>query len=151
MRPQATEDEKQCLASYVLINDVKAWSLWDSGSTTTGITPMFTEVAQVPVNELLDPHMLQLGTVGSRSSIKYGANTNVTIGKTTTKTYVDITNFDRYDMVIGTPFMKQNKVKLDFETNEVIINGERILAVVVINKEGDPRARRHRSTEKVHH
>ena len=39
------------------------------------------------------------------------------------KTYVDIANFDHYNMIIGTPFMCTNKVILDFENNMVIANG----------------------------
>jgi len=43
MRPQATPEEKECLATWVEVNGLKAWALWDSGSTTTGITPAFAE------------------------------------------------------------------------------------------------------------
>jgi hypothetical protein len=31
--------------------------------------------------------------------------------------YMDIANFDRYDMIIGTPYMRHNKVQLDFEND----------------------------------
>ncbi|KAG6881892.1 hypothetical protein C0995_016735, partial [Termitomyces sp. Mi166 len=38
-RPQYTPQEKECLVTYVEVNGHPAWTLWDSGSTTTGITP----------------------------------------------------------------------------------------------------------------
>ncbi|KAG6892523.1 hypothetical protein C0995_003321, partial [Termitomyces sp. Mi166 len=40
-RPQYTPQEKECLVTYVEVNGHPAWMLWDSGSTTTGITPQF--------------------------------------------------------------------------------------------------------------
>ena len=137
MRPKYSEEEKRCLATWVEINDLKAWTLWDSGSTTTGITPSFAEIARIPVDELKDPHVLQLGTVGSRSEIKYGADVNINIEGDKMPIYVDIANFDRYEMIIGTPFIRRNQVVLDFKNNEVIINGKRIPAVTVSTKEAE--------------
>jgi hypothetical protein len=59
-----TKEEKECLATFVNVGGFKAWALWDSGSTTTGITPMFSQVADIPIFPLLDPHVLQLRTIG---------------------------------------------------------------------------------------
>ncbi len=73
MRPLTSPEEKECLATWVGVNGLKAWALWDSGSTMTGITPAFTEIVKVPVDMLEDPHILQLGMIGSYSTIKYGA------------------------------------------------------------------------------
>jgi hypothetical protein len=63
--PITTKEEKECLATFVDIGGFKAWALWDLGSTTTGITPMFSQVANIPVFLLLESHVLQLGTIGS--------------------------------------------------------------------------------------
>ncbi|KAG6857827.1 hypothetical protein C0995_003185, partial [Termitomyces sp. Mi166 len=38
-RPQYTPQEKECLVTYVEVNGHPAWTLWDSGSTMTGIMP----------------------------------------------------------------------------------------------------------------
>ena len=37
--------------------------------------------------------------------------------------YIDIANFDQYDMIISMLFMRDNKVQLDFDDDWVIING----------------------------
>jgi hypothetical protein len=147
-RPRYSEDEKLCLATWTEINGLRAWTLWDSGSTTTGITPAFAEVAKIPADELVDPHILQLGTIGSRSIIKYGTDIEINLDGLHTKTYVDIANFDRYEMIIGTPFMRQHGVKLDFETNEVVIKNKRLPAVKIPSKEIDLVTRRYRTTDK---
>ena len=79
LRPVVSQEEKECLATWVKVGDLEAWTLWDSGSTTSGITPAFAELAKIKVDTLEDPHILQLGTVGSRSIIKYGADVSIQV------------------------------------------------------------------------
>ena len=112
-----------------------------------GITPAFAELAKIRVDTLGDPHVLQLGTVGSRSIIKYGADALVSVANVKTMSYMDIANFDRYDMIIGTSWMREHKMLLDFNTNHVIVNSIAIPAVKIAAKDTDPRARGHRITD----
>ncbi|KAG6871432.1 hypothetical protein C0992_010969, partial [Termitomyces sp. T32_za158] len=72
-QPHYTPQEKECLVTYVEVNGHPAWMLWDSGSTTTGITPQFAHVNAICIHELTEPLMLQLGTVGSRAMVQFGA------------------------------------------------------------------------------
>lgn len=148
VRPVVRSEDKECLATYLKVGGMDAWVLWDSGSTTTGITPTFAHIANIVVDTLLDPHILQLGTIGSRSIIKYGADVQVEVCGKVSTIYVDIANFDRYDMIVGTPFMRQQKVVLNFVTNEVIIDGKALPAVRVQLKDTDGRLRRYRASEK---
>jgi hypothetical protein len=92
--PAVRPDDKECLATWVTVADLAAWTLWDSGSTTMGITPAFAELAKIRVDTLEDPHVLQLGMVGSCSMIKYGVDTTISVANVKDTTYVDITNFD---------------------------------------------------------
>ena len=147
-RPITTHDEKECLATFVSVGGFQAWTLWDSGSTTTGITPTFAQVAEITVFPLSNPHTLQLGTVGSRSTMNYGMETLVTAPGINSTIYMDITNFDRYDMIVGTPFMRANRVHLDFEHNWVIVNGVAMPATKVKLADTDGRLRRYRATDK---
>ncbi|KAG6882805.1 hypothetical protein C0992_010611, partial [Termitomyces sp. T32_za158] len=139
---------KECLVTYVEVNGHPAWMLWDSGSTTTGITPQFAHVNAIRVHELTEPLMLQLGTVGSHAMVQFGAEVKVkTLGQPT-KEYVDIANFDRYDMIIGMPFMRKNKVSLGFVNNRVIVNGTLLRAERVVLADTDGRLRQYQATEK---
>ncbi|KAF8230731.1 hypothetical protein L208DRAFT_1060965, partial [Tricholoma matsutake] len=124
--------EKECLATLVSISGCEAWTLWDWGSTMTGLTPAFAQVANILVFPLMNPHVLQLGTVGSRATVTYGADVKLEAPGISDKTYVDIANFDHYDMIIGTLFMHRNKVILDFENKQVIINGKPTPAVKIL-------------------
>ncbi|KAG6870343.1 hypothetical protein C0995_013681, partial [Termitomyces sp. Mi166 len=99
-RPQYTPQEKECLVTYVEVNGHPAWTLWDSGSTTMGITPQFTHVNAICVHELSEHLMLQLGTVGSRTMVQFGVEVKIKALGHPTMEYVDIANFDRYDMII---------------------------------------------------
>ncbi|GLB37195.1 putative DNA RNA polymerase [Lyophyllum shimeji] len=122
-RPIHGAAEKECLATYVFVGGHDAWTLWDSGSTTTGITPAFAQVADIKVFPLETPLILQLGTAGSRATVNYGTRAHMRAPGFDGKVYMDLANFDKYDMVIGTPFMRANNVVLDFGKNEVTVNG----------------------------
>ncbi|KAF9459063.1 hypothetical protein BDZ94DRAFT_1172409 [Collybia nuda] len=138
VRPVVPKDQKECLVTYVKVNGQDAWTLWDSGSTTTGITPAFHQyLANIPVFALEDPHILQLGTTGSRANVNYGLYTQIETQGTTTREYLDVANFDRYDMIVGTPYMYRNKVKLDFEKKCVVVNGVSVPATPVIMNDTD--------------
>jgi hypothetical protein len=147
-RPEIAPEEKECLATFIKIGECEAWTLWDSGSTTTGVTPAFAQVADIRVFPLSNPHMLQLGTIGSRASVNYGSNIEMEAPGISCNTYVDIANFDRYDMIIGTPFMHRNKVILDFENKQVIVNGVATPATRVLLEDNDGRLRRYRTVDK---
>jgi len=70
------------------------------------------------------------------------------IAKQSYPSYVDIANFDRYDMIIGTPFMRKHGVLLDFKRNRVIINDTVLPAIRVELKEGDARLRHYQAMDK---
>jgi len=72
---------------------------------------------------LTNPHILQLGTIGSQSTINYSTETRVKAPGADKIVYLDIANFDHYDMITGTPYMRQNGVLLDFLNDQVIVNG----------------------------
>ena len=46
-RPWVKPEDKECLATWIKVSDLKAWTLWDSGSTTSGITPAYAELANI--------------------------------------------------------------------------------------------------------
>ncbi|KAF5379128.1 hypothetical protein D9615_005852 [Tricholomella constricta] len=147
-RPGLPIKDKECLVTYINVGGHEAWTLWDSGSTTTGLTPSFAQVADIRVFPLEDPLILQLGTKGSRATVNFGTTVETALPGFKGKVYMDLANFDRYDVIIGTPFMRANKVVLDFNRDEVIINGVATPATKVKLEDTDGRIRRHRSLEK---
>jgi hypothetical protein len=140
--------DKECLVTYTKVGGQLAWTLWDSGSTTTGVTPAYTQVAGIKVKTLDNPLILQLGTIGSRATVNFGTEVQVVIPGFEGLVYMDVANFDRYDVIIGTPFMRANGIVLDFARNEVVVNGVAIPALRVGLEDTDGRLRRHRALEK---
>ena len=108
-----------CLIVQGSINGLAGTILLDSGSSVNAISPAFGGVAGITAYTLEKPIGLQLGCVGSRSKINFGAQLDLTIGERKFPTYFDVVNLDHYDMVLGIPFMRQHEVILDFSTSTV--------------------------------
>jgi Zinc knuckle/Retroviral aspartyl protease len=112
-RPSRRQEEIQCLTGYVDINGVIAYTLFDSGSTTDAVSPDFARVAALPLYVLEKQMTLRLGCVGSKSQINYGTRANTTFAGHTSTMYFDVANIDRYDAILGIPYMLQNNIVLD--------------------------------------
>ncbi|KAH7919155.1 hypothetical protein BV22DRAFT_1023465, partial [Leucogyrophana mollusca] len=120
-----------------------AYTLFDSGSTTNLVSPQVMKVGKLPVFQLdnpvtlqlgcvgkLDnPVTLQLGCVGSHSKIFYGCNVTAAFGPLSVDHYFNVTNIDRYDCIVGNPWMCEHRVLLDFANNAIVINGVPIPAL----------------------
>jgi hypothetical protein len=145
MRPTSSSAQKLLLATFVKVGGLEAWVLWDTGSSTTGVTPSFAAAAKLTVHPLDAPMNVQLGTTGSRSSITYGLHTQVITHGSVSNEYLDVVNFDCYDMVIGIPFIRKHKVVVDVANEQVIINGKPIKALPVLVGDDDLRLCRYRS------
>lgn len=134
-RPVVRPLERMCLVTYTSVvssvKDCLALTLWDSGSTIQGVSHVFTELAKLRVYQLKDAIPLYLGTIGSRSLIKYGTFAETRFGDRLIESYWDLVNLDRYDMLIGVPFMLRNGVVLDFEHRCVRIGSLTIPGEVV--------------------
>ena len=121
----------KCMTTYVEVNGLRGLALLDSGSSIDCISPDFARVAKVNAFALEKPIGLQLGCVGSRSSINFGVRTDVTIGKHSQKLYMDVVNIDHYDVILGVPSLQQYGTKLDFKREVIIINGDEIASLQV--------------------
>jgi hypothetical protein len=67
---------------------------------------------------------------------------NLKFASITSDTYLDVTNLDKYDSILGTPFMRKHRIILDFETQEIVICGK--LCILALS-EGDGAATAGRS------
>ncbi|KAF9255110.1 hypothetical protein L218DRAFT_810614, partial [Marasmius fiardii PR-910] len=114
------------LAAWIELNGVKAFTLFDSGSTADAISPDFTRATKMRIYRLENPVTFQLGTKGSRSRVTYGCTTSygISLLKETVKhrDYFDIANVNRYDAVVGTVFMRRHGIILDFKENVIKMN-----------------------------
>ncbi|KDQ63999.1 hypothetical protein JAAARDRAFT_117059 [Jaapia argillacea MUCL 33604] len=103
------------MCCYVNIKGVSVFALLDSGSITDSLSPGFAAIAKIPVSKLEEPVPLQLGCVGSRSTIQFGTTVEIQFGLNTVHHYFNIVNIDRYDAVLGMAFMRRMGISMDFK------------------------------------
>ncbi|KAI0358443.1 hypothetical protein OH77DRAFT_1448834 [Trametes cingulata] len=129
VQPKRDRNLQATLCALININGIMAYTLFDSGSTTDSVSPEFAHVTQSQLVKLTEQIILQLGCAGSRSKINYGTWDPVQLGSSDKSTvYFDIVNLDRYDCVIGTPFMNAHGVVLDFGRRVIVVDGQTIPA-----------------------
>jgi len=129
-----------CLARYVTINGMRAFTLFDSGSTTDAVSPDFTQVAKLEVKELVKPVTLQLGCLGSCSKVNFATTAITEFSSINRNTYLDIANLDKYDCILGTPFLRKHGIFLDFERQEIVIH-RRLCIPALPEGEGEAEAK----------
>jgi len=123
--PRTSGLDHRCMAALVKVNGLEAYALLDTESTTVSVTHDFAQVVKLKIMQLENPVPLQLGMVGSRSMINFRAWTQLELGPAHgDDAYLDVVNIDRYDMIVGTPFMRKHGLVLDFEKDALTMWGE---------------------------
>src|ERR1700720_780951 len=93
-RPKCVNGEDICLAAYVSINGIRAYMLFDSGSTTDAVSPDLARVAELSLLALDKPVTLQLGCSGSRSKVNFATTAMINFELVHVLTFLDIANLD---------------------------------------------------------
>jgi hypothetical protein len=121
-------DQTECLAAWVEIGGVKAFTLFDTGATLDAVTPGLVEnLADTrELFELTEPVKLGLGCKGSKSSINYGARLRTVVGEVDRDWYFDVANIAHYDAILGVPFGRQNDVVVDLGRRKIFVGGVEI-------------------------
>jgi hypothetical protein len=120
-RPAYPPEMRECLAGYVNINGMKAWTLFDLGSDCDAISPAFAQVAKIDTFELTKPVSLELGCKGSKSKITHGATVATSVGSHTADWYFDIANIAHYDAIVGMPFCSRVGLVINVKSRKVML------------------------------
>ena len=113
LRPLVPANSRACVIIKMLIDGHKALTMLDMDSTSNFISPAFTMVHRICTFPLEQQLTLQLGCVGSCSCITHKANAQIQIGAFDAQLYFDIANIDRYNCILGIPFLWQNAAIVD--------------------------------------
>ena len=97
--------------------------MFDSGAEMDALSLDFVRACHIPLLELPSPLVLQMGTKGSQSCIYYGTNVDLKVVGPQTKHYYDVVNIDRYDAILGAPWLNTHGVVLDFKNHVVTVGG----------------------------
>ncbi|KAJ7503829.1 hypothetical protein B0H11DRAFT_2222444 [Mycena galericulata] len=110
-------------------------SLLRASHTTNSVTPEFANTTKAPRIKLAQQVTLQLGCVGSRSRINFGTRIPVDFGGIKGYVYFDLVNLDRYDVIIGTPFLNRHGIILDFGKRELRFPNGHVIPALPITAE----------------
>ncbi len=110
---------KRMLTAHVKIAGVKAYVLFDSRAETDAISLDYIQAVHIPILQLENPVLLQMGTKGTHSQIIYGTNMDVKINGHIQTHYFDVVNINKYNVILGAPWLNENKAVLDFESHVV--------------------------------
>ncbi|KAJ7716252.1 hypothetical protein DFH07DRAFT_785434 [Mycena maculata] len=134
-QPTRLAKDIACLTAELEIGGTKAFMLFDSGSNTDSLTPEFARATNCRIFKLDEQVTLQLGCVGSRSRINYGARAPINFGSIKGHAYYDLVNLDRYDGIIGTLFMIKHGLVLDFGKREVRLPSGKVISTLSLSDE----------------
>src|SRR6202041_2949043 len=135
--------------AYVSINGIRAYMLFDSGSTTDAMSPDLARVAELPLLALDKPVTLQLGCSGSRSKVNFTTTAMINFELVHVLTFLDIANLDKYDCILGMPFMTKHKIILDLGSHKIIICGKMCIPALP-EGEGDISVQKGQDTKRLH-
>ena len=76
---------------------------------------------------LKTPATLKLGCVGSKSKINFGMTMTIQFESAEISTYLDIANIDQHDVIMGIPYMTNNKISLDVPNKTIVIDNQRCI------------------------
>jgi len=141
-RPVVPFHLRTCFVVRAKVNGCEVLTMVDTGSMTNFVSPAFATVAKLATFTLESQLPLQLGCVGSRSTITHGVHVPVCLGHVTRDTYFDVANIDRYDCIIGLLFLRLHRVCLDFGEDTLRIEGHSIANSVETEMSVTPNARR---------
>lgn len=116
----------QPITIEVELNGIPCYVLVDTGCNTNSFGPLTARIVKADRIDLKNQVQLQLGTKGSRTRINHGTRVNVKVGPVNESVYFDIVDIDRYDAILGMPFLTKHKVKMDMGTRSLTINGVNI-------------------------
>src|SRR5260370_12366865 len=101
------------------IRGVNTFTLFDSGAEMDALSPDFVRACNLPLLELPNPMVLQMGTKGSCSCVYYGTNVDIKVHGIKKSHYFNVVNIDRYNVILGAPWLNVNDTILNFREHIV--------------------------------
>ena len=103
----------QPITIEVKLNGVPCYVLVDTGCNTNSFGPMTACIVKADCIDLKEQVQLQLGMRGSKTKINHGMRVNIKVGPINESVYFDIVDINRYDVILGMPFLTKHQVIVD--------------------------------------
>jgi Retroviral aspartyl protease len=113
----------------VEVNRHPCCALLDAGSLGDFISGFLVDQLKIKKTELNKPVMLNLAVQSSRSKIKSTVTIEMGYNKIRESRTFDVININSYDLILGTPWLYQHKVKIGF--NPIMVEIGSIVALLM--------------------
>jgi reverse transcriptase-like protein/aspartyl protease len=113
----------------VTVNGHPARALLDSGSLEDFVSTMLADQLGVKKTKLDAPLALQLAVQGSRSRVNAVATAQLKYQGIEESRTFDVINLNGYDLILGTPWMRQHRVCLGFNPTRIVIGSNELLSL----------------------
>ncbi|KAF8610062.1 hypothetical protein BDV93DRAFT_430586, partial [Ceratobasidium sp. AG-I] len=117
------------LVVEVKVNGQQVRALLDSGSLGDFISTTVTDQLKLQRETLAKPIGLQMAVAGSRSSINHSVLVQFGYQNIDCMRRFDVINIDKYDMILGTPFLFQHRVILSMNPPSVAVGSTTALPI----------------------
>ena len=125
----------ECLTTIIKVNGVDAFTCFDTGSQLDAISPDFMRATNMVPRASHTPVKVRLGTKGSSAKSSYEVDAKLGFDRNTEIEHtLDVLNIDRWDVIIGTTFLRKKKAIINFENNTVTF-GKTIIKGLTSDKE----------------
>lgn len=105
----------------IMINGQPIRALLDTGSMADFISTSVVNYLRLPTEMYPKPLSVHLAVRGSRSEITRGTTVNFRYQTIDCDRRFDIADIDKYDAILGTPFMYQHQVAIGFNPSRVVV------------------------------
>ena len=129
------------IAVYIECDGVTALTLLDGGSTTNLISLEFVRSLNMQYYKLDHQVNLKMACANSQAPVRYCAAPKLSVGPLKdVSTACDIANLNKYQMILGTPFLRAHNIALDYSTsgtvhfNPTITSSHKVQGVELIPK-----------------
>ena len=102
------------MEGFIRIGEIKAHILLDCGSMLDMISANYAATSKLDMFQLKKPVRLQMATSRLCTMIQFSIHTERKFDEFRQKRYFDVVNLDRYDTILGTPFLKDNELLMNF-------------------------------------
>ncbi|QRV79630.1 Transposon Ty3-I Gag-Pol polyprotein [Ceratobasidium sp. AG-Ba] len=109
------------LVVEMFVNGKSCRVLLDSGSLGDFISTTIVDQLKIKAEVLAKPMGLSMAVTGSRSQVKHSVVVNIKYQGIDNTYRLDVANLDRYDLILGTPFLHTHSIALAFNPHSVLV------------------------------
>ena len=127
------KDPARMIPEYIIVmvqvNGHRSPALIDTGVLADFISPKIVDQINTKCEQLEQPLTVHMAPQGSEVKVRFAAPVNFKYAPTQEQRRVDAMNLDEHDMVLGTPFLYQYQVLVEYHPTRIWIESPKSLLI----------------------